>query len=47
MAGMNRYIARVLGDGVTPASDEVVNATRTMYWRATAPPCWAWSSTTA
>jgi putative hydrolase of the HAD superfamily len=33
MAGMNRYLARLLGDGVTPASDEVVNATRTMYWQ--------------
>jgi putative hydrolase of the HAD superfamily len=33
MAGMNRYLARLLGDGITPASDEVVNATRTMYWQ--------------
>jgi len=33
MAGMNRYLAHLLGDGVTPASDEVVNATRTMYWQ--------------
>ncbi|WP_176646769.1 HAD-IA family hydrolase [Duganella sp. SG902] len=33
MAGMNSYLARLLGDGVTPASDEVVNATRTMYWQ--------------
>ncbi|MYM69417.1 HAD-IA family hydrolase [Pseudoduganella sp. FT55W] len=33
MAGMNSYLARLLGDGVTPASDDVVNATRTMYWQ--------------
>jgi putative hydrolase of the HAD superfamily len=26
-------MARVLGDGVTPASEDVVNAARTMYWR--------------
>ncbi|SFU45304.1 HAD-IA family hydrolase [Pseudoduganella namucuonensis] len=31
-ARMNTYIARVLGDGVTPASDEVVNAARKLYW---------------
>jgi len=30
---MNRYLARLLGDGVTPASEDVVNATRTMYWQ--------------
>lgn len=33
MANMNVYIGRVLGDGVTPASVEVVNAARTNYWR--------------
>lgn len=33
MAGMNTYLARLLGDGVTPASADVVNATRTMYWQ--------------
>lgn len=33
MANMNDYIARVLGDGVTPASAETVNAARTLYWR--------------
>ena len=33
MANMNVYMARVLGDGVTPASEELVNATRTLYWR--------------
>jgi putative hydrolase of the HAD superfamily len=33
MANMNTYIARVLGDGVTPASDDVVNAARTLYWQ--------------
>ena len=32
-ANMNIYIARVLGDGVTPASDEIVNAARKHYWR--------------
>lgn len=30
---MNLYIARVLGDGVTPASAEAVNAARNAYWR--------------
>ncbi|MFA9215845.1 MAG: pyrimidine 5'-nucleotidase [Sphingomonadaceae bacterium] len=33
MANMNDYIARVLGDGVTPASADVVNAARTQYWQ--------------
>jgi putative hydrolase of the HAD superfamily len=33
MAAMNVYMARVLGDGVTPASEDVVNTARTMYWR--------------
>ncbi|WP_072782908.1 HAD-IA family hydrolase [Duganella sacchari] len=33
MAGMNSYLAHLLGDGVTPASDAVVNATRTLYWQ--------------
>jgi len=33
MAGMNTYLARLLGDGVTPASDALVNATRTLYWQ--------------
>jgi putative hydrolase of the HAD superfamily len=32
-ANMNVYIGRVLGDGVTPASDAVVNAARANYWR--------------
>ena len=32
-ANMNVYIGRVLGDGVTPASDAVVNAARADYWR--------------
>lgn len=32
-AGMNAYMARVLGDGVTPAAAEVVNAARTLYWK--------------
>lgn len=33
VANMNRYIADVLGDGVTPAGAEAVNAARTLYWR--------------
>lgn len=33
MANMNAYIARVLGDGVTPAGADAVNAARTLYWR--------------
>ncbi|MCP2008613.1 pyrimidine 5'-nucleotidase [Duganella violaceipulchra] len=33
MANMNAYIAHVLGDGVTPASEDAVNAARTLYWR--------------
>ena len=33
MANMNVYMARVLGDGDTPASEERVNAVRTQYWR--------------
>jgi putative hydrolase of the HAD superfamily len=32
-ANMNTYIARVLGDGVTPASAEAVNAARIGYWK--------------
>jgi putative hydrolase of the HAD superfamily len=32
-ANMNTFMARVLGDGVTPASAEVVNATRLAYWQ--------------
>jgi putative hydrolase of the HAD superfamily len=32
-ANMNVYIARVLGDGVTPASIEAVNAARLGYWK--------------
>jgi putative hydrolase of the HAD superfamily len=32
-ANMNTYIARVLGDGVTPASREAVNAARLGYWK--------------
>ena len=32
-ANMNRYIAWVLGDGVTPAGEAAVNAARTLYWR--------------
>ena len=30
---MNSYIARVLGDGITPVSDEAVNALRLGYWK--------------
>lgn len=32
-ANMNLYIARVLGDGDTPASQEAVNAARLGYWK--------------
>jgi putative hydrolase of the HAD superfamily len=32
-ANMNTYIARVLGDGVAPASQEAVNAARLGYWK--------------
>jgi putative hydrolase of the HAD superfamily len=32
-ANMNTYIARVLGDGVTPASQEAVDAARLGYWK--------------
>jgi putative hydrolase of the HAD superfamily len=32
-ANMNTYIARVLGDGVTPATAEQVNAARMGYWK--------------
>jgi putative hydrolase of the HAD superfamily len=32
-ANMNVYIARVLGDGVTPASKEEVDAARLGYWK--------------
>ena len=30
---MNAYMARVLGDGVTPASQEQVDAARMLYWK--------------
>lgn len=33
MANMNTYIARVLGDGTTPANIDAVNAARTLYWK--------------
>jgi putative hydrolase of the HAD superfamily len=33
MANMNSYMAEVLGDGVTPAGIDQVNATRTLYWQ--------------
>lgn len=33
MANMNAYIAEVLGDGVTPAGLDAVNAARTLYWQ--------------
>lgn len=33
MGRMNDYIARVLGDGTTPATPEQVEAARTGYWR--------------
>jgi putative hydrolase of the HAD superfamily len=32
-ANMNTYIARVLGDGLTPASREAVDAARLGYWK--------------
>jgi putative hydrolase of the HAD superfamily len=32
-ARMNDYLARVLGDGVTPACAATVNAARTLYWK--------------
>ncbi|MES2150010.1 MAG: pyrimidine 5'-nucleotidase [Pseudomonadota bacterium] len=32
-ANMNTFIARVLGDGLTPASSEVVDAARIDYWK--------------
>ncbi|SFB72935.1 HAD-IA family hydrolase [Massilia yuzhufengensis] len=32
-ANMNTYIARVLGDGATPASQDVVDAARLGYWK--------------
>jgi len=32
-ANMNAYIARVLGDGTTPASQELVDAARLGYWK--------------
>ena len=32
-ANMNAYIADVLGDGVTPADVDLVNATRIKYWK--------------
>jgi putative hydrolase of the HAD superfamily len=32
-ANMNVFIARVLGDGVTPATQEAVNAARLLYWK--------------
>ena len=33
VANMNDYIARVLGDGVTPASAAVVDAARALWWK--------------
>ena len=30
---MNAYMARVLGDGETPASAEEISATRALYWQ--------------
>ena len=30
---MNAYMARVLGDGDTPASAEEISATRALYWQ--------------
>ncbi|MEO7495657.1 MAG: HAD-IA family hydrolase [Massilia sp.] len=33
VARMNTYLGRVLGDGVTPASRETIEATRLAYWR--------------
>jgi putative hydrolase of the HAD superfamily len=32
-ANMNTYMANILGDGDTPATPEVVNATRLAYWK--------------
>lgn len=32
-ANMNAYIGQILGDGVTPADPETVNAARLMYWK--------------
>jgi putative hydrolase of the HAD superfamily len=32
-ANMNTYMATILGDGATPATPEVVNATRLAYWK--------------
>jgi putative hydrolase of the HAD superfamily len=32
-ANMNTYIARVLGDGATPAAQELVDAARKHYWK--------------
>lgn len=32
-ANMNVFIARVLGDGTTPATPEAVNAARLLYWK--------------
>ena len=32
-ANMNAYMARVLGDGETPADPEMVNAVRLAYWK--------------
>lgn len=33
VANMNTYIARVLGDGTTPAGIDAVTAARTLYWQ--------------
>ena len=33
MASMNDYMARVMGDGVTPATASEVDAARNLYWR--------------
>lgn len=32
-ANMNTFIARVLGDGTTPATPDAVNAARLLYWK--------------
>jgi putative hydrolase of the HAD superfamily len=42
---MNDYIARVLGDGVTPATRSRWNAARTGYWRRYGATMLGWSST--
>ena len=32
-ANMNKYMAQLLGDGINPADEATVNATRTLYWK--------------